>query len=140
MRQSVKPNSARATVRGARKVALLGAGWLSDRSLLCVVAHSVDITSFERATVVRDGSTLELEVFSARHPADHDVLATDAGAWPMYQVDSHHTGALPLTVDPSRRGSPITENRKQSPCHPPRGQPAAPPTRPLRSILLDSRV
>jgi len=78
MRQSVKPNSARATVTGARKVALLVAGWLSDRSLLCVVAHSVDIASFERATVVQDGSILELEVFSARHPADHDVLATDS--------------------------------------------------------------
>jgi len=58
MRQSVKPNSARATVTGARKVALLVAGWLSDRSLLCVVAHSVDIASFERATVVQDGSIL----------------------------------------------------------------------------------
>ena len=78
MRQSVKPNSARATVKRARKVALLLAGWLSDRSLLCVVAHSADIASFERAAAVRNGSTLELEVFSARHPADHDVLATDS--------------------------------------------------------------
>ncbi len=78
MRQSVKPSPARATVTGVRKVALLVAGWLSDRSLLCVVAHSADITSFERAAAVRDGSTMELEVFSARHPADQDVLATDS--------------------------------------------------------------
>jgi len=61
------------------------------------IPHTATLTVHARYT--EGATTLEASFLVT---AGHDVLATDAGTWPMYQADSHHTGALPVSVDIAR--------------------------------------